>query len=278
MAKRYKYIPWFFSVIFISIILLYIIDNSPIWEIQEGFDDLSSTYKFDYYVITMGQPKRIENIEKQTNTLNNLNPNKNNKIVLQIIDAVNGDDLNLPQLVKDGVLAKEVLTESSYRGFGEINKRKYELGCYLSHIRTYEKIQNGIKNGSIDPEGYSIIFEDDLEVQNDYFTGLKMGMDYLKQNNTDFDLLFLGVYSETNDKIGSNVFRPNCPNIYNCYYSHAYLIPNNKVDKIKEKMTFMDNTVDIKIFDLSEKKELIVYRIMPDIVNQNSPVTGSIIR
>jgi GR25 family glycosyltransferase involved in LPS biosynthesis len=235
-------------------------------------------YDIKYYVITMGQPHRLENIQKETDKLNRMAPSGSSPIAFETVDAVKGDDLDLNRMVREGKLAKEVIKPEGYRGFGVVDKRKYEVGCYLSHIHAYENIKRGIANGSINPNSYSIIFEDDLEIQDGYFEGLQKGLNYLTSNQKDFDMLFLGLHSEENDLIGSNIYRPNCKGIYNCYYSHAYLIPNRKVDKLLEKMAFIDNTVDIKMISLSESGDLSVFRIMPDIVNQNSPTTGSVIR
>lgn len=280
MSKRNKYIIWLFVFLCIAIILLSFFGNG----LTEGFDDNTdkSLPHIKYYVITMGQPKRLENIRKETEKINALRESVldkfPSKIEFEIINAVNGDDLDLKKMVADGKIAKEVLTDSSYKGFGVIEKRKYEVGCYLSHIRTYETIKSDVDSGILDPKGYSIIFEDDLEIQDGYFTELQKAMNFLTKNRPDFDMLFLGLHSDKNDLIGDNVYRPNCKNIYNCYYSHAYLIPNDKVSKIMNMMEFIDNTVDIKMIDLSENGGLNVFRVMPDIVNQNSPTTGSIIR
>jgi GR25 family glycosyltransferase involved in LPS biosynthesis len=284
MAKqnRYKYILWLFAFVCISVILLHFVEKRGSGSdrgLLETFGNVSSgQYDIKYYVITMGQPHRIENIQKETDKLNSMAPSGSGHIKFDIVDAVKGDDLDLNRMVKEGKLAKEVINPEGYRGFGVVDKRKYEVGCYLSHIRAYEKIKRGIANGSINPNSYSIIFEDDLEIQDGYFEGLQKGMDYLTSNQKDFDMLFLGLHSEENDLVGSNIYRPNCKGIYNCYYSHAYLIPNSKVDKLLEKMAFIDNTVDIKMISLSESGDLSVFRIMPDIVNQNSPTTGSVIR
>ena len=92
-------------------------------------------------------------------------------------------------------------------------------------------------------------------------------------------MLFLGIKSEKNDFIGSNIYKPICTDTYSdCWFAHAILINNSKIDKIIDKLSFMYNAIDIMMFDLSEKKQLNIYRIMPNIVNQNSPTTGSFIR
>ena len=281
-VKRYKYILVLLSILIICVIILCFVNNvnnvnNENFENNDKNDMNGKINDIDYYVITMGQPNRIENINKQTNKLNDINPG--NPITIKQIDAVNGNDLNLEELLNNNVITKDVLKTTPYSGMNpDLNRRKYEVGCYLSHQRTYSKIQDSIQNGFIDSNGYSIIFEDDFEIQDNFFIELQKALNFITKNKTDFDILFLGLHSEKNDLVGSNIYRPNCENIYNCYYTHAYLIPNNKVNKLMQKMSTLYDAFDIMIIDLSEKRELIVYRVIPDIVNQNSETTGSIIR
>ena len=181
--KRYKYILWF-SIIFI-IISIFVLYYLKLKLNQEGFEnivELPSSYdlsKIDYYVITMGQQKRLDNINKQTAKLNSMNPG--DPITITKIDAVKGDDLDLVELVKDGKITKEIITEYIYYGMEKnIKNRKYEVGCHGSHMKTYKTISDGIKNNKIDKNGYSIYFEDDFEIQDNYFEELQKAIDYLK--------------------------------------------------------------------------------------------------
>ena len=48
--------------------------------------------------------------------------------------------------------------------------------------------------------------------------------------------------------------------------------------KIQEKMKYIDNPIDIKIMYLGKKGDFYNYRIMPDIITQNSNEMGSLIR
>lgn len=271
MGKLKKYtLKLLFILLCVCILILYLMIQLPKGTRFESFKNMSGTPKYDiqYYVITMGQPKRLENIETQ---LAKLNP----PIEIKRIDAINGDDLDLEKMVKDGKLDREVLTnnDKTFRSFGVKEKRKYEVGCYLSHQKAYKEIE---ANGN--PNGFSIVLEDDFEIQPGFYEKLNEGLDYLTENKTDFDILFLGLKSEKNDHIGSNIYKPVCKYIYSCWYTHAVLINNKNISKILDKTQYIDHAIDIKIIDLSEKGKLNIFRIMPDIVNQNSPTTGSTIR
>lgn len=270
--KRYKYILVLISIIIITTIISSFVSNVNNENFENG-NVANSINNIDYYVITMGQPKRIKNINKQTNKLNDINPG--NPIVIEKIDAVNGDDLNLNKLINDGKLAKEVVTETYYNGFNNINRRKYEVGCYLSHIKAYETIKSKINSGKVNKDAYSVIFEDDFDVEDNYFTGLNEATDYLTKNKVDFDILFLGFRNPNNELLGSNVYIPKCEkNIYECNHTHAYLIPNNKVDKLIDNLKFIDTPIDVKIIKLLLSNDLFVYRVMPNIVNQYSQTNG----
>jgi GR25 family glycosyltransferase involved in LPS biosynthesis len=100
------------------------------------------------YVISLKQPKRIENIETQEKKLG-----KN----ITIIDAVKGDILDIDELIDKGLIS-----EKSYKK-SNIEYKKREIGCYMSHLKIYNLIK------SSEPDNYSIIFEDDFNLENDNF-------------------------------------------------------------------------------------------------------------
>jgi GR25 family glycosyltransferase involved in LPS biosynthesis len=274
--KKYQFILSFFIFIFISIIILYYLNFY-----QENFENPVNSYdlkNIQYYVITMGQQNRIENIKKQTDILNHIIPNK--RINIKKVDAINGDDLDLEQMIKDGIIAKGVVTDQSYNELNlNLNRRKYEVGCYLSHLKVYNTVSDDVKNNIIDSNGYSVYFEDDFEIQENYSKELQKAINYLIQNNMDFDILFLGFRCNDNKHIGSNIYKPVCEKKYNCALAHAVLINNKNINKIINKISnIIENPIDTTIAKLSEKNELIIYRIMPDIVSQYSHQKGSLIQ
>jgi hypothetical protein len=67
--------------------------------------ELFKSNNIDYYVISIPNKDRLNNIEKQTNIINNnINNNNINNIIIQKIDAVIGIDTDLNDLVKKNIL------------------------------------------------------------------------------------------------------------------------------------------------------------------------------
>ena len=76
----------------------------------------------------------MENIERQIMKLK-----EQNKIPIQIhiVDAVIGKELDLNILMNKGILSRE------HKGNGEwgSNYHRGEIGCYMSHLKIYQMIQ-----------------------------------------------------------------------------------------------------------------------------------------
>lgn len=247
--------------------------------LKETFKIREFPYNINYYVITMGQPNRLENITKQVEKLNELKDN-NYDFKLNHIDAIRGDDLDLTQLSINGKISKEILSDPQYNAFlkGEeqLGRRKYEVGCYMSHVKSI----NEIKESNAD---YGIIFEDDFEIEDNFFEELEKTIDFLTKNNVDYDIIFLGMNGPGIDikHIGEKIYKQSCEfkdEYTNCYGLHGYLIPKKKVNKILPYLDKVDEIIDIKLLKLGEEGKLIIYRLIPDIVKQNSGRTGSVIR
>ena len=108
-------------------------------------------------------------------------------------------------------------------------------------------------------------------------------MDYILENQPDFDMVLLGLNGPgiRSKRLDQNVYKFSCDpvDLHNkCYGSHAYLIPKEKAQKIRTMIDYMDNLIDTTILRLGEENKINLLQIIPDIVTQNSPSTGSIIR
>jgi len=88
----------------------------------------------------------------------------------------------------------------------------------------------------------------------------------VKNSDIDFDMIFLGIIGNSGDKIIDNVYTITLDS----WCTHGYLVNNKNINKILEKLSYMDNILDVQIFKKGEEKELIVYRIDPTIVDQGN--------
>jgi GR25 family glycosyltransferase involved in LPS biosynthesis len=220
----------------------------------------------DFYVITMGKPDRENNIKLQIEQQINImfqNPNENDRFNFDIkrIDAVVGKNLDLDLLINNNRLDKNIYIDGK-NGFNmKLENRKNEIGCYLSHYKTYETIRD---NGN--PMGYSVIFEDDFVLNPDFLSTLDNTMIQVKNSDIDFDIIFLGITGNTGDKIIDNVYAISGVS----WCAHGYLVNNKSINKILEKIWLIDNVIDAQIFKKGEEKELIIYRLDPTIVHQGN--------
>ena len=238
----------------------------------------------DFYVITMGiDPNRIQNTKSQIEEqiqiieIDDKKNNKNNKFnfSIEIVDAVVGKDLNLQELIDNHIITDKIFdgiqsedNSNNNEAFGRnVTIRKNELGCYLSHLKTYDIIKYKNKK-----DGYSVIFEDDFELTPDFIYTLEETMTKLK--DIDFDFLFLGILGNNGNNIIDNVYEAKRES----FQAHGYLVKNANIDKIIEKLKFVDDIIDVQIFEKGGNKELNVLRLDPVIVNQNFNKFGTQIR
>lgn len=250
MNKKCEWMLIVFVILFFLFIIYKYFASRFVSSFRHIFEPLSNSPTMDYYVITASQPDRLRNIDIQTE-----------KLMKDItkVDAVVGNKIDLDDLIK-----RQVLTSNIYNNEGDMftrvfEKRKNEVGCYLSHLKTYDLIRNA-KNEN---NSYSVVFEDDFELMPDFSTILERTLLKLEYEDFDFDMLFLGISGNTGDKVIDNVYYI-APGSFGAY---GYVISNKNIDRIIEKMKFIDNIVDVQIFSKGAKKELTTIRLSPVIVN-----------
>lgn len=236
-------------VIFILLLfsIIFTCYNIPVTENFDVIDDI------DFYVITMRGEDRMKNIEAQKAKLSENNFSTKN---FHIIDAIVGLNLDLDQLIKDGVLDPAATLNVDPDPVQRRKTNQREVGCYLSHLKAFETIANKNLDG-----GYSVIFEDDFDLLDNFLPILDETL--VKMKNIDFDLLFLGIIGYNGEQVVDNIY-----NIHNgdSWGAHGYLVNNKSAAKILDKMKYIDTVLDKEIFDKGKAKELIVYRIDPLIV------------
>jgi len=225
---------------------------------MENFDNNKN---IDYYVVTMKKPDRLENIALQTNNINK-NVDEKDKITIQQIDAVVGVDLDMNELVKEKIVSPEYIIENTKR-------RKGQIGCYMSFLKTYNIIN------SKPHTGYSIVFEDDFIIKTDHFIqDVDNALEIMK--NVDFDMLFLGHNSEiyANGTIAKNRGKLLEDNIHHYDSGHLFygmegiLINNKNIAKILKLVDYIDEPIDQRIPTLAANNKLKIFTMHPVLVEQ----------
>jgi GR25 family glycosyltransferase involved in LPS biosynthesis len=246
---KYFYIfNLFLIVVVCSYLLNYIIENFEV--VQD----------IDFYIISLKNEDRMKNIDTQIEKIKNSEFEAKN---IEIIEAIPGKDLELNKLIEEGVLSPDAYLnqDPDLEKRKEIHKR--EVGCYLSHMKTYKAIAEKNK------DGFSVIFEDDFELLDDFLKTLDETM--IKIKEMDFDILFLGMIGHKGDNIIDNVFHIHDSE---SWCAHGYLVNNKSANKILDKMKYIDTVLDKELFDKGRAKELIIYRLDPLIVDTVDLYTG----
>uniref|UniRef100_A0A6C0JIW8 Glycosyl transferase family 25 domain-containing protein n=1 Tax=viral metagenome TaxID=1070528 RepID=A0A6C0JIW8_9ZZZZ len=227
----------YITIIIISIIISYLF----IFKNKNEF--FSNDNIFKCYVISLKQENRLKNIEKQQKKVDS-------QIV--IFDAVNGDTIDVNTFNEPPIIISKDYYDNSKR-------KKRQLGCYLSHFKIYTKIKNDANNG------YTIIFEDDFDVRVDkLLEKCNTTIDTLNSKDMDFDIIYLGNHDYQSNhgelvvkdiyKVGNNEF---------LYGTQGYIVNNKNIDKIIDKTKNITITIDDKIQQLANDKQLNVFSTFP---------------
>jgi len=196
------------------------------------------------------------------NAADNIN---NSNITIQFVDGVVGKELNLESLVEQNIIRDFIIHDNSAKVFnGNILNRKNELGCYLSHLKIYDIIDDRMEINNRTKYGYSVVFEDDFVINDNFLQIVDESITKLKE--IDFDLLFLGIIGGKGDQITDNIYKA----LPDSFTTHAYLINNKNIKKIKESLKSIDAIIDVNIFQKAGTGELIVFRLDTTIVDQGN--------
>ena len=152
-------------------------------------------------------------------------------IIPDYIYAVNGHNLDIDQLKKDGII--------------NINNKmtKGEIGCYLSHIHMLKK--------TLETNKQVLIIEDDAKIEADTFQKIKE----LKDIPEDWDILSIGYNYYEHFSINS------FDKIKYLHGTHAYLVNKNiTMEKINSLLP-----ID-KPYDISLPIKLKTYIVKPKII------------
>jgi GR25 family glycosyltransferase involved in LPS biosynthesis len=208
----------------------------------------------DFYVISLRSLDRLLNIETQNKKLN---------AKINIIDAVNGININQHDLLEAKILSL------GFYDMGNI-KRSKEIGCYMSH----DKIFNLIKNNT-EKKRYSIILEDDFNVIPDDIIQ-KLNNIIISIDTLDFDILFLGnTFNNTGLQIKDNIYSVD-KNKYTMG-TFAYLINNANIDKLIGLIKPIDSPIDNKFDALIKNDKLKSLVVYPNIINYMIEIPSNII-
>jgi glycosyl transferase family 25 len=240
-----------FIIIIVSIIFFLV--RKLFFKTTEYFEN----FDIKMYVISLKNEDRMNNIKMQENKINS---------EIEIFDAVKGWELNAEELFKNGIISESYKNPNRYQ--------QGQLGCYMSHLNLLNKIKKENNNG------YSIIFEDDFNITEDNFLKeVESILVKINNKNLDFDLIFLGNQDNNKGEIVIDNIHEIDKNV-DLYATHAYVVNNKNIDKIIDKIKFINNPIDVNYDYLGKNNILKIYVINPRIVYQQtgklpSAITGN---
>ncbi len=121
----------------------------------------------------------VKNIKNQENRA---------QIQINLFEAVNGSILDIKKLQDDGIIINPWNTYRYNNAKTEEGKKKVingEIGCYMSHMNLLKKI------ASSEYDGWTIIFEDDLVLNNNFKNELKNILENINNQNENIDMIYL---------------------------------------------------------------------------------------
>lgn len=215
---------------------------------MSGIDDLN---KLKIYVINLKhREQRKKNIMDE---LKKVEIPDNN---IKIIEAVNGNELNVKNLVNQGIIE---IDKSRYRPL-----RKGEYGCYFSHLMCWEQI---LKNNL----PYGLVLEDDVIFKDNFRSKLINLLKLMK--DIEWDIFFLGRHC--NFRYGfnhschegtyidkNNVLYPKTAG----YGTFAYIIKNSCIRKLLKVTYPILMPIDVVILKKNKTGEVKVIGLNNDLV------------
>jgi GR25 family glycosyltransferase involved in LPS biosynthesis len=132
----------------------------------------------------------------------------------------------------------------------------------MSHLNLIKQIKN-----SNDSE-YAIIFEDDFDiVVPNFVEEVQHIIENVENMKIDFDLILLGNLNDNKgEQVTENVYKIN--ENESLWGTHGYLVKISNIDKIIDKIKFIDMAIDNKYETLGKNEELNIFVVNPTIVNQ----------
>ena len=212
---------------------------------------------FDVYLINMNKNRdRLQHFMKQWKSTD-LKDKK-----FKRLSAVNGSEINISTYLSDRAY-KEVQTtiNNGYR------TKHYQLtrgaiGCYLSHLKTYDKIANGDKP-------YGIILEYDVKITKNFY---KLAKGVVKEIPSDWDILLLSCHCITckRQQLYSKVDK--------FIWLHCYIVSKEGASKLKDILNSkpIEQQIDSELSDLAEERLIKIYCVNQSLSTQSQNFATSI--
>lgn len=239
-----------FIIITVIIIIIIFIWTQFQCNYAEGIDNDDLISRLPIYVINLKD--RLDRKLRTEATLNKYN------LKATFVEAVNGRYLDLPNLLQKGFVKYDPKMKRYLR--------KGEIGCYMSHIKSWKLIQ---KSGV----PYGMIFEDDITFVPNFRK--KLNEILHSTQNIDWDIIYIGrtCYNNSDyrhrkecivgEQIEGDLIYPGIVG----YGNFAYIIKASSIDKILPYMFPIRQPIDVVLPTLYDGKIIKSIGLKKDIVS-----------
>jgi len=231
-------------LVFVLIVVVYFFSSDNSFS-----DNLFDTMKI-YYINLDRSKERMNNVERICSE---------HDLVSERIVAIDGKKLN----IDDEIHQKSIQNIKWW--FKKNNMQNIgHFGCYLSHMKTYEKFLNSNSE-------YCLILEDDVE-----FLTSNLKNDIIKNMNNlpkDWNILLLGYEIDSRNKSvkkgnKDTKLKNGLLNIKYFVGLHAYIINRETAKILLKELQVLDWILDWNISFLANKNKLNIYGVYPPIACQ----------
>lgn len=203
-------------------------------------------------------------------------PDKRRKTLAQLarhnliptfITAVDGRDLNLETLVREGTIRID----------GDRPLRRGEIGCFMSHLSAWHKI---LETG----KPYGLIFEDDIKLDPAFRHKANEVLDVMRDKR--WDIIYLGRYCDKShsyyqqcilgEGISEDVMYPKAVG----WGNFAYIIKADTIQRLLPLMYPLQKPIDVVLPEMSEAgsiKTVALRRDVVDVMNKADSDTERIV-
>lgn len=133
-------------------------------------------------------------------------------------------------------------------------RRKGEIGCYLSH----KKLMESLQGQKVDDDAGHLILEDDVEIAKDT---LDQWIKVASSLDKDWDMFFFGIHDPVLDDVKNGIAK-----VKSIQSMHAYMVRHKSIPKILDKIKIMYDPIDEIIRWNSDVLNL--YAIQPFTITQ----------
>lgn len=225
-------------IIILLFVLAIIVYNMIVYANKQQIENFTNINNVGIYIINMKH--RTDKYKRMYDEL------EQHGMTGQFIDAVVGYDLDIDKMNENGLIDNKL----------DRPMRRGEIGCYLSHIKTWEAF---LKSNN----DYALILEDDAVFVDDFKSKFN---DLLLEIDFPFDVIYLNDNCEHHfgDKClygrrkSKNFFKPGTVG----YGLYGYLLSRDGAIKLLNISLPIQMPIDDKIMIMYENKELEGYKIL----------------